>query len=132
MRDVLVLLVHLIVTAVRLMRPDGIRSVIAESVLLRHQLLVLNRPRQRAPDLRPTDRFIAGLCAGFMRPGRLLRSAIVLKPATILQFHRSLVSRKYRELFAAKRKRMQPRPKGPSAELVAAIVAMKHRNPRFG
>lgn len=132
MRDVLILFVHLIVTVVRLMRPDGIRSVIAESVLLRHQLLVLDRPRQRAPDLLPADRFIAGLCAGFMRPARLRRSAIVLKPATILHFHRSLVRRKYRELFAPKRKRTQPGPKGPSAELVAAIVAMKHRNPRFG
>ncbi len=132
MRDVLILLVHLIVTAVRLMRPGGVRSVVAESVLLRHQLLVLNRPRQRAPELRPVDRIVAGLCAGFMRPVRLLRTAIVLKPATILQFHRSLVKRKYRELFAPKRKRTKPGPKGPSPELVAAIVEMKRRNPRFG
>jgi hypothetical protein len=67
-----------------------------------------------------------------MRPARLLRSAIVLKPATILKFHRSLVKRKYRELFSPKRKRARPGPKGPSPELRAAIVAMKRRNPRFG
>lgn len=91
MRDILILLVHLIVTAVRLMRPGGVRSIVAESVLLRHQLLVLKRPRQRAPDLRPVDRIVAGLCAEFMRPARLFRSAIVLRPATIMQFHRSLV-----------------------------------------
>jgi hypothetical protein len=132
MRDVLVLFVHLIVTIVRLMRPGGVRSVLAECVLLRHQLQVLNRPRQRAPDLHPIDRFIAGLCGGLMRPARLLRSAIVLKPATILKFHRSLVKRKYRELFSPKRKRARPGPKGPSPELGAAIVAMKRRNPRFG
>ena len=132
MRDILILLVHLLVTVVRLMRPGGIRSVVAESVLLRHQLLVLNRLRRRAPDLRPVDRFVAGLCAGFMRPARLLRSAIVMKPATILHFHRSLVERKYRELFSPKRRRAKPGPKGPSPELVAAIVATKRRNPRFG
>ncbi len=132
MRDVLDLLIHLIVTTVRLMRPGGMRSIVAESVLLRHQLLVLNRPRQRSPDLRPFDRIVAGLCACFIRPTRLLRSAIVLRPATILHFHRSLVKRKYRELFAPKRKRSKPGPKGPSAELIAAIVEMKRRNPRFG
>jgi hypothetical protein len=41
MRDALVLLVHLIVTIIRLIQPGGVRSVVAESVLLRHQLLVL-------------------------------------------------------------------------------------------
>ena len=132
MRDVLILLVHLIATTCRMMRPGGIRSVIAESVLLRHQLQVLNRPRQRAPDLRPVDRFIAGLCAGLIRPARLLRSAIVLKPATILNFHRALVRRKYSQLFSPKRRPDKPGPKGPSPELIAAIVEMKRRNPRFG
>ena len=132
MRDVLILLVHLIVTIIRLMQPGGARSVVAESVLLRHQLLVLNRTRRKAPDLRPRDRIVAGLCAGFLRPTRLLRSAIVLKPPTILHFHRLLVKRKYRELFSPKKKRSLPGPKGPSAELIAAIVEMKQRNPRFG
>lgn len=132
MRDALILLVHLIVTIIRLMQPGGVRSVVAESVLLKHQLLVLKRPRRRAPALRPVDRFIAGLCVGLMHPARLLRSAIVLKPATILNFHRLIAKRKYRELFAPKRKAGKPGPKGPSPELVAAIVETKRRNPRFG
>src|SRR5580700_8694340 len=62
MRDFLILFVHLIVTAARLARPGGVRSVVAESVLVRHQLLVLNRGRKRAPKLRTPDRIIAGLC----------------------------------------------------------------------
>mgnify|MGYP001816622247 FL=1 len=106
--------------------------MVAECVLLRHQLLVLNRPRQRAPDLHPIDRIVAGLCAGFIRPARLLRSAVVLTPATILHFHRLLVKRKYRDLFSPKRKPGKPGPKGPSPELIAAIVETKRRNPRFG
>ncbi len=94
MRDILIFILHLLVTVVRLMRPGGIRSIVAESVLLRLQLIIVNRPWRRAPDRRPIDRFIASLCAGLMRPARLPRSAVVLRPATILHFHRSLVRRK--------------------------------------
>jgi hypothetical protein len=36
MRDVLILLIHLIVTVVRLARPGGLRSVLAESLLVKH------------------------------------------------------------------------------------------------
>ena len=90
MRDFLILFVHLIVTVVRLARPGGLRSVVAESVLVRHQLLILNRGRKRAPNLRAADRIIAGLCTLFMRPARVLRSAIVLKPSTLLHLHNVL------------------------------------------
>ncbi len=47
MRNLVMLLVHLLVTLVRLIRPCGVCSVVAESVLLKHQLLILNRSRQR-------------------------------------------------------------------------------------
>src|SRR5690349_9116366 len=43
MRDFAIVFVHLIVTLARLARPDGIRSVVAESVSVQHQLLILNR-----------------------------------------------------------------------------------------
>jgi hypothetical protein len=56
MRDVLILFVHLIVTAVRLARPGGLRSVVAESVLAKHQLLILNRGRKRAPAMLPLEK----------------------------------------------------------------------------
>ena len=125
------LCVHLIATVARLLRPGGARAVIAESLLLKHQLLILNRSRVRAPNLRPSDRVIAGLCACSMRPSRLLRSAIVLQPSTIMAFHRALVRRKYRLLFSPQR-RGRPGPKGPAAELITAILEMKRRNPRFG
>jgi len=77
MRDLVMLFVHLIATVVKLLPPGGARSVVAVSLLLKHQLLILNRSRTRAPNLRPIDRVIAGLCTGLMRPSRLLRSAIV-------------------------------------------------------
>src|SRR6266571_7447503 len=99
MCDFVMLFVHLIATVVRLAGPGGIRSVVAESVLVKHQLRILNRGRKRAPNLRVSDRIIAGLCTLFMRPARVLRSAIVLRPSTLLRFHHMLIKRKYRLLF---------------------------------
>ena len=83
MRDPIILLVHLIATLARLMGP-GVRSVVAESVLVKQQLLILNRSRHRAPNLCASDRILAGVCALFMRPARVIRSAIVLRPSTAL------------------------------------------------
>jgi putative transposase len=131
MRTGLVLLIHLIVTVIRLGRPGGVRRVVAESMLVRHQLLILNRGRKRAPNLSSTDRLISGLCTLLIHPARLLRLAIVLKPATLLHLHDNLKKRKYRLLFSAKR-RQRPGPKGPAKELKDAVVEMKRRNPRWG
>src|SRR5215469_13514159 len=52
MHDILVVLIHSIVTVVRLIKPGGLGAVVAESALTRHQLLILNRHRKRAPNLR--------------------------------------------------------------------------------
>ena len=98
MCDFAILFVHLIVTLARLARPRGLRSVVAESVLVRHQVLILSRGRKRAPHLRATDR-ITGLCTLFMRPTRILRSAIGLRPSTLLHLHHVLKKRKYRSCF---------------------------------
>jgi hypothetical protein len=100
-RELAVLLLHVVTTFVRLAGPGGVRAVVAESVLVKQQLVILNRSRKRAPTLRFTDRVIAGVCALFIRPGRLVRSAIVLKPSTLLRFHRALTTRKYRQLFSS-------------------------------
>src|SRR5437870_11762009 len=110
MRDIFTLFLHAIVTIIRLGQPGG--SVVAESVLMRHQVLILNRGRKRAPNLRASDRIIAGLCTSLMRPARVLRSAIALRPSTLMQFHRMLTKQKYRLLFSPKRVQ-RPGPKGP-------------------
>jgi putative transposase len=125
------LVIHLLWTLIRMLRPGGTRSVVAESLLIKHQLLIVNRSRRRAPALRPSDRIIAGILAAMIRPARLARSAIVLKPSTIMSFHRALVRRKYQRLFTPKR-HGKPGPKGQSPELIAAICELKRRNPSFG
>jgi hypothetical protein len=94
MRDVVLLFVHALTIVVRLARPGGARSILAESVFLKHQLLVLNRSRRRAPNLLPVDRLIAGLCGLLVVPRRLARCAIVVKPSTLLNLHRALIHRK--------------------------------------
>ena len=63
MRGLIVLIIHLITTLLRLVQPGGVRGVVAESVLAKHQLLILNRSRRRAPDLRIPDRLIVGFCS---------------------------------------------------------------------
>src|SRR6516165_2203242 len=113
MRDLVVLFIHLIATLARLLGPGGARSIVAESLLLKHQLLMVNRPRHRSPNLCASDRILAGLMALLVRPTRLLRSAIVLKPSTLLGLHKALSQQKYRMLFSPNRRR-KPGPKGPS------------------
>ena len=103
----------------------------AESLLVKHQLHILHRGRKPAPNLRAAERFIAGLCTLFMNPARILRSAIVLKPSTLLHLHHVLAKRKYRMLFSRKRRR-QPGPKAPNQELIDAVVEWKWRNLNWG
>ncbi len=132
MREVLILAVHLLVTIAKLLRPGGVRAVAAESLLLKHQLLISNRSRQRAPNLTSIDRFVLGLTTLFVSPRRIPKLGALLKPATLFKFHKALVDRKYRLLFSPSPHRRKPGPKGPSTELIAAIVEMKRRNPQFG
>jgi putative transposase len=130
-RDLAILFLHLLATVARLAGPGGARAVVAESVLVKHQLLILNRSRKRSPNLRSADRVVAGLCACLIRPGRLIRSAIIFKPSTLLSLHRALTQRKYRRLFSSNRPG-KPGPKGPSQDVIAAVVDMKRRNPSWG
>ena len=75
MRHLIILIVHLITTVLRVVRPGGVRAVVAESVLAKHQLLILNRPRRRAPNLRMLDRLIAGFCSLWITPNQLRSSS---------------------------------------------------------
>src|SRR6266550_193110 len=117
MRHLVVLFIHFLSTLVRLLAPGGVRSIVAESLLLKHQLLIVNRSRQRSPHLCAWDRILAGWMALLIPPTRLLRSAIVLKPSTLLAFHKAMSKRKYRNLFSPNRGR-KPGPKDPSAEFI--------------
>jgi putative transposase len=134
MRDLLLLAIHLLVTLTKFLGPGGARQVVAESLLLKHQLLISNRSRQRAPNLTmlELDRLVLGLTTLFVSPHHIPKLSAMIKPATLFKFHRALVHRKYRLLFSSSRRKRKPGPKGPSTQLIAAIVEMKRRNPKFG
>src|SRR6266581_2248169 len=99
MIHLLILAVHLLVTTAKLVRPGGVRVVVAESLL--HQLLISSRARRRAPNLNSCDRFVLGLGSLFVPASRIPKLAVVLKPRTLLRFHEALKKRKYRWLFSS-------------------------------
>ncbi len=131
MKDLLILLAHLFTTAAKLLGPGGARTIVADSLLMKQQLLVINRSRRRAPNLTVLDRFLFGLWSLFLDPHHIQRAAVIIRPSTLLKFHDILKKRKYRLLYSSGRKG-KPGPKGPSRELIQAIVELKRRNPRFG
>jgi putative transposase len=131
MRELFSLITHLLVTLAKLARPGGLSVVAAESLAVKQQLLIMMRAQHRAPKLTSRDRLVLGVCALFVSPKRLRKLAVILKPSTLLGFHHALVKRKYRLLYSPG-KRRRPGPKGPSKELVDAVIAMKRRNPCFG
>jgi hypothetical protein len=93
MRHLLILIIHLITTVFRLVRPGGLRAAVAESLDAKHQELILDRSRRRAPNLYVLDRLITGFCSLWIKPDRFRRVAIAFKPSTLLKFHPALVHR---------------------------------------
>jgi putative transposase len=132
MKDLLLTLLHLAVVTAKLCGPGGVRAVIAENLLLKQQLIVLRRARQRAPNLTLSARLLCGFGSLFLSPGRIRKLAIGLRPSTLLAFHQALVRRKYHRLFSSNPCPKKPGPKGPSEAVIQAIVELKSRNPRFG
>jgi putative transposase len=94
MRDLLLLAIHFFVTVAKLLGPGGVRTVAAESLLLKQQLLVSNRSRQRAPNLSTLDRFVLGLITLFVSPRRIPKLSAIVKSATLFRFHKALVDRR--------------------------------------
>ena len=131
MKDLLVLLAHLLTTIAKLLGPGGARTVVADNLIMKQQLLVLNRSRRRAPNLSALDRFLFGFWSLFLDTRRIQRSAVIIRPSTLLKFHGLLINCKYRLLFSSGRKG-KPCPMVPSPELIQAIIELKQRNPRFG
>lgn len=95
MRSLVLLFIPLLVLAARLLKSDGAKSVIAENLILKQQLIVLSRSRHKAPNLKTSDRLILGGLSLFLAAHRRLLTAVIVKPSTLLRFNRALVDRKY-------------------------------------
>ncbi len=127
----MVLIAYLLTTIAKILGPCGTRAVVADNLLMKHQLLIMNRARRRAPNLSSLDRFLLAFWSMFLNPRRIPRAALIIRPSTLLKFHQMLKRRKYRLLYSSGTKG-KPGPKGPSPDVIQAIVELKRRNPRFG
>jgi putative transposase len=131
MKEALVLLIHLLTVIARLLGPGGAKAVLAENLLLKHQLLIVTRSRRRGPHLHTFDRVLLGLCSLLIPRSRVDKVVVAIRPSTLLGFRQCLVRRNYRALFSPRTK-TKPGPKGPSEQLIRVIVELKCRNPQFG
>jgi hypothetical protein len=96
----------------------------------KHQLRILNRGRKRAPNLRATERFIAGLCI-VHEPGT--RFAFRHRPEAIhaaASPPRAGQTKVPHIVFAPAQ--ASACPKGPNKELIDAVVELKRRNRNWG
>ncbi len=122
---------HFILTLLKLLRPNGVKLLIAENNALRKQLQEVSRGRKRSLTLTSYDRFIFGFLACFIPENRLQKVAIIFKPATILKFHKALVERKYSKLYSNNIKKTPGR-KPQEDKLIDLVIEMKKLNPSFG
>ena len=106
-------------------------SLIAENVILKKQLAILKRQYKRCPQLSASDRIMLGWLTAWIKTKRLAQIAVIIKPITLLKFHKALVKRKYRLLFSNKNPK-KPGPKEPSHEIIQLVLVMKKHNPQFG
>ena len=60
MRSFLFLLIHLLTTLAKLLGPGSLKAVLAENLLIKQQLQVINRSRRRAPAMSSIDRICLG------------------------------------------------------------------------
>jgi hypothetical protein len=94
MKDIVVLEIHLEVTAATLLSPGGMRTIVPENYLLKHALTVLCCPRKQAPNLSTLDRFPFGFGSLLLKSERVDKLAIVLRPSTLLEVARCVGARK--------------------------------------
>lgn len=94
MKSTVLLVVHSLVLTVKALRPGEIKALIAENLILKHQLTVLSRTRQRSPNMKATDGFLFGMLSLVVARKRLRSAAVIIKPSTLLKFHRALMKRK--------------------------------------
>jgi hypothetical protein len=80
MKDLLILFIHLLTTIARLLGPGGAKAIVADCLLMKQQLLVINRSRRRAPNLSVVDRFLLGFWSLFLSPRLSSRRPLLSGP----------------------------------------------------
>lgn len=131
MLDINLIIPNFLILYLRLLLPGGTRKIAAENVALRKQLMTMTRGMKRSPKLQTSDRIFFGMLGAIISIHRLEKISILLKPDTILKFHKALIKRKYSTLFSSKKTKRLGR-KGTEQAVIDAILEMKKRNPSYG
>jgi hypothetical protein len=84
MLEFIELLAHCFVTLIRLLKPGGVKLVLAESIAMKHQLVAMNRAGKRSPTLVTRDRPLFGLLAILTGERRLQKLRSSLNPQPFL------------------------------------------------
>lgn len=115
MKDLLELIAHLFTRIAKPLGPGGAQTIIADSLLMKQQPLIINRHRK------------LGFQSIFRIHCQIQQAAVIITPSASLIFHPLLKQRKYRLLYASARK-TKPGPKSPSREIMDAVVELKQHN----
>ena len=100
-------------------------ELVAENLLLRHQLAVLTRPTRKRPRLRAGDRLLWVVAARLWRGWR--QHLILVRPETVVRWHR----RGWRLFWRWQSRPRRGRPR-LSAEVRELMATMARDNPRWG
>jgi putative transposase len=123
MRDLVVLLIHFIATLARLLGPGGARSIVDEYASDKAPTPdpeSLPAPIAESRRVGPTPGWFDGALGASYSSAPVRNRTEALKPVRPSQGHKQA---KYRMLFSSNRRRKLC-PKGPSAELIHAVVEM--------
>jgi len=101
MKAYLLLFLDFLRLTILFLRPDGYRAIVVENLLLKRQLIVHSRTHKRVSKLSVLDPALFGFWTAFLNPRRVTRSAILIKPSTLLKFHSALVKKKYHTKWLA-------------------------------
>ena len=134
MKEGITFFIYFVSTILKIMMPGGIKSIIAENLAMKQQLIIVKRKSKilRSPPLTPFQRIFFSFLSFFMSEDQVKQIAVIISPSTIFRFHQLLINRKYRMLFSSNKNRKKPGPKGPPKEIIDVVLEMKKRNPRMG
>ena len=63
----------------KISKPGGVKTIAAENIALRQQLVTMARHHKRSLKLNPSDRIVFGLLASWINPKRLHKIAAWIK-----------------------------------------------------
>jgi len=101
---------------------------IAEILILRHQLVVLQRRQPGRPGLNRADRALLGILLGVLPKARRQGLRLLVTPDTILRWHRDIVRRRW----AARSMRGKTGRPATRRNIKTLVLRLARENPEWG